>query len=201
MNKFEQIVDSVVYFSRLLGHFQDVALEVNKISKETRQDFLDSKRTGQCAIAVHKERFRVSGQYVHTDDEDLKIRYSVAANNKINFLLENPERMNTFPVGKDEEDIFKIRKIFGGGISLSTFPNISLIAVSGFHPKIDEASSIVAVEQISGIRSDSSKILFVQKCAKIFSNPYALAISCGAGFIKGMSFDQAVEWGKNEINS
>lgn len=193
MNRFEIILNEVKYFSKLIGHMRHIALEINKTADETKTDFVNSKRTGQCAIVVQSGLQRVGAHY--SDDAEEKIRYSIVANNKINFLLENPERENTFPQNENERIQFESRKIFGGGIRTRDFP---LVAVSGFHPRIDEGFSIVAASHMTGFPSDGEYVKRIQCLSKYFCNPYALAIFCGAKPIKEMGFEGAIEWGKNE---
>lgn len=192
MNKFQNILDDVKYFTKLLGHMHFAALEVNKISEETKQDFIDSQRTGHCALVVQRGLERICAQHVPGKAEEDKIRYTIVANNKVNFLLENPERKNTFPQTNEEEEQFPLKKIFGGGIWIHNV----LIAVSGFHPKIDEACSIVIANQIFGSKSESNNIIDIETMSKDFKNPYALSIACGSNFIKSINFYEAIDQGQ-----
>ncbi len=197
MNKFKTTLTDVVIFTKMLGHMAPAALEVNKISNETKQDFINSKRSGQAAIAVSLDLRRVCGHYVPDSETEQKVRFSIAANNKINLLIENPDRSHTFPLNEEEKIKFPEMRIFGGGIRFTGLP---LIAISGYHPRIDEACGIVFGNQYKGFHSDNENINQIQTLSKFFSNPYALAIASGSGFIKKITFSQAIEWGKNEFN-
>jgi len=201
MNKFENVFTEAKRFSKLLGHMHQAALEVNRTQEETRQDFLDSKRTGHCAIAVQFELERISAHHIPGVDFEEKIRYSIVANNKINFLLEYPDRIDTFPKTVQEEIDFKSKNVFGGGIRLRLVEGVWkrwLIAVSGFHPKIDEACSIVAFSQMIKM-DDSFRLKHIQDESRYFKNPYALPIAQGSNWIKSMNFEQCLDWGRNEI--
>ena len=197
-NKFEAILESTRYFSKALGHMSYSALYLNSSEEETRADFIASKRTGQCAIAVQLDLERVGSQYVPDDQTDNKVRYLANANNKVNFLLENPERINTFPSNEVERTLFETRKIFGGGIRDLRHPFMTLVAVSGFHPKIDEACSIVFLSNM--VRLDNkTKIHYIKELSLMFKNPYALILGVGCGSIKGVTEQQAREWSVNKI--
>ena len=198
MNKYETILESIKHFSNILERLHAVALKINETEDETKSDFLNSKRTGQCGAVIQLGLIRVGAHYVPKGQTEEKIRYSIVANNKINFLLENFERKNTFPQNEEERIRFEAIKVFGGGIRI--YDGDTLVGTSGFHPKIDEGCSIVVSNRIFGFTDNEVKIKHLQDRARYFNNPYALPMACGAGFIKSMSFDQAVEWGKNEIS-
>ncbi len=198
MNVFENTFTEAKRFSKLLGHMHQAALEVNKTQEETRQDFLNSKRTGQCALSIQEGLIRIGAHYMN-DNEEEKIRYTVVANNKVNFLLENPYRNDTFPLCEEERTRNELRKIFGGGIRVKRGLNNTLIAISGFHPKIDEASSIVIDNQTCSFQSEAARISYMMELSTYFRNPYALVIAQGSNWIKSMTFDQCLDWGKNEI--
>ncbi len=198
MNVFENIFTEAKRFSKLLGHMHQAALEVNRTQEETRQDFLDSMRTGQNALSIQEGFIRIGAHYVN-DNEGGKIRYAVAANNKTNFLLENLYRISTFPVDEKEKEINEAKKIYGGGIRIKRDSSSRLVAVSGFHPKIDEACSIVVDNQTYLFQSEALIIFDIMDLSRYFNNPYALAIAQGSNFIKSMTFDQAIDWGRNEI--
>lgn len=195
MKKYTDIVDGTRYYlNDFLSRVQIGALEVNKTQAETVPDFLNSNRTGQCAIAIQHGFARIGAHYKPGKDE-LKLRYSIVGNNKVNFLLENVTRNDTFPKNENEQIDFEIRRIFGGGARFF----LQIIAISGFHPRVDEASSIVFKTENMELVSEEEKIHNLKIFSKEFKNPYALAVSAGSGFIKSINFDQAIEWGKNEI--
>ena len=198
MNKFDTILNDAKYFSKLLGHMHLVALEVNKTQEETRQDFLDSSRTGQCALSIQEGWIRIGAHYM-SDNEVEKNRYTIVANNKVNFLLENPYRIKTFPLDEKEKEINEAKKIYGGGIRIKRNSSSRLVAVSGFHPKIDEACSIVIDNQTYYFQSEAARISDIMDLSIYFNNPYALAIAQGSNFIKSMTFDKCLDWGINEI--
>lgn len=194
-NKLNNLFTDSKYLSKFIGHMSAAALEVNKTQVETSSDFFTSKRTGQSAISIQRGLIRVGAHYIPDSDTEEKIRYTIVANNKVNFLLENPDRIDTFPKNEQEYAEFPLRKIFGGGVLLDD----EISAISGYYPRVDEASNLVFRVEHMDFISDAKKIRHCMLFSKKFNNPYVLAISAGSNFTKGFSFDQAIEWGKNEI--
>lgn len=49
-----------------------------------------------------------------SDNEVEKNRYTIVANNKVNFLLENPYRIKTFPLDEKEKEINEAKRFTEG---------------------------------------------------------------------------------------
>lgn len=125
-----------------LGNFMnklvDAALDLNRTNAETKADYETSRRTGQCHIVWGNEDWRAGIQFIPTSETEKKVRYQIVANNKFTYLLANPEQ-GTTPLQPEN-------LIFPGGVRYLK----EIAAVSGFHPKIDEAMAVILLCHFNG---------------------------------------------------
>lgn len=147
----------VLTLSTFMNNLVPVALELNKTNPETSEDFENSNRTGQCYLAFG-DTFggRIGIQFIPEHDHENKIRYDVVANNKFSYLLESGTICQTSNMPE--------KRIFKGGIKRLNY----ITAVSGFHPKIDEAIAILCYSFLYGA---PAKML-----AEIFENDFVMVL-------------------------
>ncbi len=197
-NKFTNLLADSVILYKQLGHFAGVALSINR---DIQKRFSDSERTGQCASFISGEVASVSAFYIPSDQTDKKLRYLKNAQNKLIFLFEHEDRINTAPQNREEKEKFEKDSVWRGGIRLYDGP---IITTSGFHPVVDEAFSLNLGLVTQGFERDNTREKWIKDQSIKFQNPYALAFCVMANYINPQTgytvgYEKSMEWGLKEI--
>jgi len=91
--------------------------------------------------------------------------------------------------------------VYRGGVRLYDGP---LITVSGFHPVVDEAFSLMLGLVIQGYERDYTREKWIKDQALRFQNPYVLAFCVLTNYINPRTgytygYEKSMEWGLKEI--
>lgn len=150
--KFDALDSRTKTFAELMGFLIPVALELNSSHSDLMADFEKNQRTGQCNASYGDTGGkRTSFHFKPMEEIEIKIRFAVAGNNKFNYLLEND--VLTTP------DMPELR-LSKGGIRIHN----RIVTTSGFHPLINEATSIINYAFIYEAT--------VEKLNRNFNNPF-----------------------------
>lgn len=197
MNKFIDLLAHTVFLEKQLGHLSPYAVNLNE---EIGKKLSDSTRTGQCASFLAGKISAVSAYHVPDGLTEKKLRYLKNAHNKLLFLLEHDNRINTTPKNDEEKDQFEKDSIYRGGIRLD---DKLIITTSGFHPVIDESFSLtlglMCIEIVYGSETHNKREKWIKDRSLEFQNPYVLALCSLVNYVPRINYEKAMDWGLKEV--